>query len=89
MQSDDFVTLFYNKRTGTIKDYCTGTQSMGFYGDEQQDFEQIFSCVVEPRTSDVNNVIKNKQNFAINTATKEIEQKEESVLKYKIKAKKK
>jgi hypothetical protein len=42
---DDKLTIFYNKRTGSIKELCGGEQDMGWFGDEQQDFEQIFDYI--------------------------------------------
>ena len=89
MISDEFVTFFYNKRLGTIKDYCTGKQDMSFYGEEQLDFELIYGFIVVPRDTDMDNVMTSKHNFAINNNTKEIEIKEEAISKFKVKAKKK
>lgn len=43
--NDDTLTIFYNKRTGSIKELCGGKQDMGWFGDEQQDYEQIFDYV--------------------------------------------
>ena len=42
----DKLTLFYNKRTGTIKELCTGEQDMSRFGDEQEDYEHIFGYIV-------------------------------------------
>lgn len=88
MQSDNFVTLFYNKRLGIIKAYCTGKQDMSYFGEEQQDFELIYDFIVVPRDVDSSNVMRNKTHFSMNLTTKEIEKKEEFVSKYKVQAKK-
>ncbi|MEH7490826.1 hypothetical protein [Neobacillus niacini] len=40
------LTIFFNKRTGTIKSYCTGVQSMDFFGDEQEDYSLIFDFIL-------------------------------------------
>lgn len=42
----DKLTIFYNKRTGDIKEYCTGVQDMNWFGDEKQDYEIIFDYIV-------------------------------------------
>lgn len=40
------MTLFYSKRTGEIKAYTNGQTDMGFFGDDQKDFELIFDYLV-------------------------------------------
>ena len=40
------VTIFYNKRTGGIKELCSGIQTLDWFGAEKEDYEQIFSCLV-------------------------------------------
>ena len=42
----DKLTLFYNRRTGDIKEYCTGEQDMSWFGDEKQDYEIIFDYLI-------------------------------------------
>ncbi|SJZ37793.1 hypothetical protein SAMN02745973_00362 [Garciella nitratireducens DSM 15102] len=42
----DKLTIFYNRRTGTIKEMCTGEQTMDWFGSERKDYEQIFDYVV-------------------------------------------
>lgn len=42
----DKLTIFYNKRTGTIKEMCTGEQTMNWFGEEKQDYEKIFDYIV-------------------------------------------
>lgn len=88
MASDEFITFFFNKRLGIMKDYCTGKQDMSFYGEEQQDYELIFDFIVLPRDADTDNIMTSKHNFLVNTATKEIEIKEEAISKFKVKKKK-
>lgn len=43
---DDQLTIFYNKRTGSIKELCGGEQDMDWFGEEKQDYEQIFDYIV-------------------------------------------
>lgn len=43
---EDKLTIFYNKRTGTIKELCGGEQDMNWFGDEAQDYELIFDFLV-------------------------------------------
>lgn len=45
---EDKLTIFYNKRTGTIKELCGGEQSMSWFGDEEKDYELIFDYIVVP-----------------------------------------
>lgn len=40
------LTIFYNKRTGSIKELCSGEQTMDWFGEEKEDYEQIFDLVV-------------------------------------------
>lgn len=42
----DKLTIFYNKRTGIIKELCSGEQDMNWFGDEAQDYELIYDFVV-------------------------------------------
>ena len=43
---EDKLTIYFNKRTGTIKELCSGTQDMSWFGDEQQDYGLIYDFVV-------------------------------------------
>lgn len=43
---DGKLTIFYNKRTGSIKELCGGEQTMEWFGDEAQDYEQIYDYIV-------------------------------------------
>lgn len=40
------MTIYFNKRTGTITDLCTGENDMNWYGDEKEDYALIFDYVV-------------------------------------------
>ena len=42
----DLMTIFYNKRTGSIKELCSGIQTMDWFGAEKEDYEQIFDRLV-------------------------------------------
>ena len=42
------MTVFFNKRTGTIKGLVGGIQDMTFYGDEQIDYELIYDFITVP-----------------------------------------
>lgn len=42
----DKLTLFYNKRTGEIKELCSGPQNMDWFGEEKQDYMLIFDFIV-------------------------------------------
>ena len=41
-----YLTVFYNRRTGYIKEMCTGKQDMSWFGEEQKDYELIFDYLV-------------------------------------------
>lgn len=41
----DKVTLFYSKNTGKIKLYCTGEQSMDYFGEDKADYNYDFIIV--------------------------------------------
>lgn len=40
------LTIFYNKRTGTIKEICGGEQDMDWFGEEKQDYELILDYII-------------------------------------------
>jgi hypothetical protein len=84
MDSENFVTFFYNKRLGIIKDYCTGNQNMSFYGDEQQDFELIYDFIVVPLDANAVSVMNTRSNFFVDVIAKEIRRKEESIPTYPV-----
>lgn len=39
------MTLYYMKRTGKVKGYCTGEQTMAFYGDDEEDYSEIMDFI--------------------------------------------
>lgn len=39
------VTVFFNKRTGTVKLTCDGEQDMSVYGDEAVDYALIYDFI--------------------------------------------
>lgn len=82
MQSDEFITFYFNKRTGDIKQYCTGVQDMSIYGNEQQDFELIYGFIVVDRDVETNKVMRSRGEYIINLTTREIEWK--MVSKFKV-----
>ena len=43
---DTKMTIFYFSRTGKIKDLCSGTQDMSFYGENAADFDGIIQPLV-------------------------------------------
>lgn len=43
---DNKLTIYFNKRTGTIKELCSGTQDMSWFGDEEKDYELIYDFIV-------------------------------------------
>ena len=40
------LTIFYNKRTGSIKELCGGEQDMEWFGEEAQDYELILDYLI-------------------------------------------
>ena len=48
---EEFMTVFFNKRTGSIKALVGGEQNMSMYGDEQEDYELIYDFTVVPYDS--------------------------------------
>lgn len=42
----DKITIFYNKRSGIIKEACSGEQNMSYFGVEQEDYEKIFDFLI-------------------------------------------
>lgn len=40
------LTVFYNKRTGSIKELCGGEQDMEWFGEEAQDYELILDYLI-------------------------------------------
>lgn len=73
-EMENSMTLFYSKRTGEIKGWCSGIQNMSFYGDDAEDYSIIWDFVVLPKDT---NVMQNSAMFKINTETKILEIKSE------------
>lgn len=42
------MTLYYMKRTGKVKGYCTGEQTMAFYGEDEEDYKEIMNFIQVP-----------------------------------------
>lgn len=40
------LTLFYFKRTGKVKCFCTGEQSMEYFADDKEDMELIMDFII-------------------------------------------
>lgn len=40
------LTLFYSKRTGKVKCFCTGKQSMEYFADDKEDMEIIMDFII-------------------------------------------
>lgn len=38
MNTDKELTLFYSKSTGKVKYYCTGIQTMDYFGEDKEDY---------------------------------------------------
>lgn len=55
----DKITLFYSKNTNKIKLYCTGEQTMDYFGEDKEDYNYDF-IVVKYDDFIVNNLDKFK-----------------------------
>lgn len=42
---DEFITVFFNKRTGSIKELCSGEQDMSWFGNEEEDYTLIYDFI--------------------------------------------
>ncbi|MDU2106312.1 hypothetical protein [Clostridium sp.] len=40
------ITLFYLKRTGKVKCFCTGEQSMEYFADEKEEMALIMDFII-------------------------------------------
>lgn len=40
------MTIYFNRRTGAVKEMCGGEQGYDWFGDEAEDFKQIFDFIV-------------------------------------------
>ena len=75
------MTLFYTKSNGDIKGYCSGIQTMSYFGENETDFSQIWDFKVFPIDK---YVIDNWQKFTINLTTLAIELKHQDIPQYPI-----
>lgn len=64
---DNSMTIFFNRRTGKIMQIATGIQNMDAFGDEKEDFELIWDCVLVEKDEFV---MRNSEQFIIDTETK-------------------
>lgn len=39
------ITLFFMKSSGKIKGFCSGIQTMSYFGDEEEDYSKIIGCL--------------------------------------------
>ena len=42
----DKITLFYLKSNGNIKGFCSGIQSLDYFGEDKEIYSKIFKCIV-------------------------------------------
>ena len=56
------MTLFYSKRTGEIKNYMQGYSDMGFFGNDEGDYSQIYDFII---TDNDDYVLANIEQFEI------------------------
>jgi hypothetical protein len=42
---DNIITLFYMKKSGVIKCYCSGKQTLDYYGPEKEDVVDLINYV--------------------------------------------
>lgn len=71
----DKLTLFYNKRTGEIKELCSGAQNMDWFGEEKQDYMLIFDFIVIDYDA---YILNNSHQFYVSDGN--VKLKQESVL---------
>ena len=70
------MTIFYNKRLGSIQAIVGGTQNMSYFGEQEEDFKIIYDYIVVDKDEYVinnssyfiviNNVLKLKDSTCIN-----------------------
>lgn len=56
------MTIFYNKRLGSIQAVVSGSQDMSYFGEEEEDFKQIYDYIVVDNDE---YIIKNSYNFIV------------------------
>lgn len=42
---EKILTLFYMKKSGVIKCFCSGKQTLDYYGDEKEDIEGVIDYI--------------------------------------------
>lgn len=77
----DKLTIFYSKNSGIITGFCSGEQSMDFYGVLKDDYSVIFDFII---VNNDMNVINNANNFKVNVITKQLELRQEAISQYPI-----
>ena len=63
------MTIYYRKKTGEIKMMMSDTCDMSVFGDEQEDYEQIWDYINIPIDEVVRN---NRSQFVVDLDTKEL-----------------
>ena len=61
-QEQSKMTIFYNKRLGTIQAIVGGIQDMSYFGNEEEDFKVIYDYIVIDYDE---YVINNSNNFYV------------------------
>ncbi|WP_195944681.1 hypothetical protein [Turicibacter sanguinis] len=65
----EFMTIFYRKKTGEIKELMSDLCDMSVFGEEQEDYEQIWDYIHVP----VDDMVRNhKDQFSVDLDTKEL-----------------
>lgn len=63
------MTIYYRKKTGEIKMMMSDSCDMTVFGDEQEDYEQIWDYIVVPTDETVRN---NRNQFIVDVENKEL-----------------
>lgn len=76
LEEQNKMTIFYNKRLGSIQAIVGGTQNMSYFGEQEEDFKIIYDYIVVDKDEYVinnssyfiviNNVLKLKDSTCIN-----------------------
>ena len=65
----EFMTIYYRKKTGEIKEFISDKCDMSVFGNEQEDYELIWDYI----HIEVDETVKNnRQQFMIDLETKEL-----------------
>lgn len=68
----DKLTLFYLKKNGNIKGFCSGIQSLDYFGEDKEIYSKIFECIVVDYDT---KIINNLDNYRV--VNNKLELKEE------------